>query len=74
MSVAQILEQIESLPPGEQRVLAEMIWEKFGAEDTLTPEQATELDRRLAEFEKNPREGVSWEQIEADLNKRFGWR
>lgn len=75
MSAAQILEQIEHLPPAEQRVIAEVLWEKFGAgEDNLTPEQSAELDRRLAEFEKNPHDGVPWEQVEANLNQRFGWR
>jgi putative addiction module component (TIGR02574 family) len=75
MSAAQILEQIERLPKEEQRVVAEMVWEKYGTfEDDLTPEQSAELDRRLAEFEQNPRDGVPWEQVEADLNKRFGWK
>ena len=75
MSVAQILEQIEQLPPGEQRAVAEIIWEKFGAfEDELTAEQSAELDRRLAEFERNPHDGIPWEEVEAKLNKRFGWQ
>lgn len=74
MSAAQILEQIEQLPIPEQRAIAETLWEKYGGTDDLTPEQATELDRRLAEFEQNPRDGIPWEQVEADLNNRFGWR
>lgn len=75
MSAAQILEQIEHLPPAEQRVIAEVLWEKYGVgEDDLTPEQSAELDRRLAEFEKNPHSGISWEQVESDLDRRFGWR
>lgn len=75
MSTAEILKQIEGLPPVERRVVAEMVWEKYGAaEGELTPEQSAELDRRLAEFEKNPHDGIPWEQVEADLNKRFGWQ
>ena len=75
MSTAEILEQIEHLPPGERRVVAAKIWEKYGdLEDDLTPEQSAELVRRLADFEKNPREGIPWEKVEADLNNRFGWR
>jgi putative addiction module component (TIGR02574 family) len=74
MSATEILEQIEQLPPEQQHEVAEKVLEKYGAFDELTPEQAAELDRRLAEFEKNPREGVPWEQVEADLNKRFGWQ
>ena len=75
MSPAQILEQIEQLPPTEQRVIAEVLWEKYGVgEDDLTPEQSAELDRRLAEFGEDPHDGIPWEQVEADLNKRFSWR
>ena len=75
MSATEILEQIEKLPLAERQEVAEWVVEKYGGlDDALTPEQAAELDRRLAEFEKNPRDGVAWEQVEADLNKRFGWQ
>ena len=75
MSATQILEQIEQLPPQQQHEVAEKVFEKYGGFDNeLTPEQTAELDRRLAEFEKNPREGIPWEQVEADLNQRFGWK
>jgi putative addiction module component (TIGR02574 family) len=72
MSATQVMEQVEKLPFEEQREVFEHLREKF--DDELTPEQAAELDRRLAEFEKNPRAGIPWEQVEADLNKRFGWK
>jgi len=39
----------------------------------LTPEQAAELDRRLADFEKNPRAGIPLEQVKAEMRQRFGW-
>ena len=75
MSAREILEQIEQLPLNERHEVAEKVFEKYGGfDDELTREQAAELDRRLVEFEKNPREGIPWEQVEADLNKRFGWR
>ena len=75
MSATEILAQIEKLPLAERQEVAEMVMEKYGdLDDALTPEQTAELDRRLAEFEKNPRDGVAWEQVEADLNKRFGWQ
>ena len=75
MSATEILEQIEHLPRAEQQAVAEQIWEKFGDfNDELTPEQSAELDRRLADFEKNPHDCIPWEQVEAKLNKRFGWQ
>ena len=47
MSAAQILEQIDQLPPDEQQSVADKILEKYGdCNDELTPEQVAELDRR----------------------------
>jgi len=75
MSATEILEQIRRLPPVEPQAVAEKVLEEYGDfDDELTPEQAAELDRRLADFEKNPHAGIPWEQVEADLNQRFGWR
>jgi putative addiction module component (TIGR02574 family) len=74
MSASDILEQIRRLPPAEQYDVAEKVWEEFGDfDDELTPEQAAELDRRLADFEKNPRAGVPLEQVKAEMRRRFGW-
>ena len=79
MSATEIIEQMRSLPAEQKREVVEQIWAEFGGElgwvdPDLTPEQAAELDRRLADFEKNPREGIPWEQVQADLKQRFGWK
>ncbi len=75
----KIIEQMRGLKTDEKRAVVEQIWTEFGDElgwidPDLTPEQTAELDRRLAEFEKNPHDGISWEQVQADLKKRFGWK
>ena len=36
-------------------------------------EQTAELDRRLADFEKNPHAGIPLEQVKAEMHQRFGW-
>lgn len=77
MSATEIFKAARALPLEERIKLAQDLWESIGengSDPDLTPEQVAELDRRLAEFEKNPREGIPWEQVEADLNKRFGWQ
>jgi len=77
MSATELLKAAESLPLNERIKLAQDLWENVslqGYDPDLTPEQAAELDRRLADFEKNPHDGILWEQVEADLNKRFGWK
>jgi putative addiction module component (TIGR02574 family) len=50
---------------------------KFHAEDeeaetdtALDETQSAELDRRMAEYERDPTAVVPWEQVKADLFKR----
>jgi putative addiction module component (TIGR02574 family) len=77
MSATEVFAAAKALPLDKRIELAQDLWDDIardGFDPDLTPEQAAELDRRLAEFEKNPREGIPWEQVEADLNKRFGWK
>ncbi|MCI0538056.1 MAG: addiction module protein [Verrucomicrobiales bacterium] len=79
MSATEIIELIRPLTAQEKRELIGQIWEKFGDElgfvdPDLTAEQAAELDRRLAEFEKNPHDGIPLEQVEAEMRERFGWK
>jgi len=75
MSASEILEQIRRLPPEEQYDLAEKVWAGLGDVDAgLTPEQAAELDGRLADFEKNPRAGIPLEQVKVEMRQRFGWQ
>lgn len=77
MSAAEILKAAKALPKEERIKLAQDFWEivaEDGYDSDLTPEQAAELDRRLADFEANPHEGIPWEQVKAELNNRFGWK
>ena len=77
MTATEILEAAKALPQEERIKLAQEFWEIVagdGYDPDLTREQAAELDRRLAEFEANPHEGIPWEQVKAELNERFGWK
>lgn len=71
-SVADILQ----LPVQERIHLVEMIWESIVAVPQaieVSPELKTELNARLADFERNPEAGYSWDQIKANL-KNGSWR
>ena len=57
-----------SLP--ERIQLVEDLWDDIAASDKDWPPsnaQQAELDRRVADFERNPREGVSWETAKQEI-------
>lgn len=72
VSVADILE----LPVQERIHLVEIIWESIAAFPQaieVSPELKTELNARLADFERDPEAGYSWDQVKAQL-KNGSWR
>jgi putative addiction module component (TIGR02574 family) len=72
MSAMEILEQIEQLPLDEQHKVAEKVWEKYGDfDDTLTPEQIAELDRRAEDALKNPGRGTPWEELRDEMLLKY---
>lgn len=59
-------EELQKLPVAERLELVEQLWDSIARDAdqlTLTPAQMKELDRRLADYEKNPEEGVPWEEV-----------
>lgn len=72
ISVADIL----GLPVQERIQLVEVIWESIAAFPNaieVSPELKSELEARLADFERNPEAGYSWDQVKAHL-KSGSWR
>jgi putative addiction module component (TIGR02574 family) len=63
LSTAEKIELVhelwESIPPGEE-------------EFELTPEQAQEIKRRIAEHERDPGSAVPWEEVRERLRAKFG--
>jgi putative addiction module component (TIGR02574 family) len=72
VSVADILE----LPVQERIHLVEIIWESIAAFPQaleVSPELKAELAARLADFERDPEAGYSWDQVKAQM-KNGSWR
>lgn len=66
ISIADILE----LPVQERIRLVELIWDSVAAVPEaveVSSELRAELEARLREFEANPEEGYSWEQVKSRL-------
>ena len=60
------IEQILDLPPSERVAIVQEIWESVvqDARDvTLTAAQRDELEKRWLEFQQNPEEGESWDEV-----------
>jgi len=65
-SVANVLE----LPVQERIQLVELIWESIAAVPEaveVSPQLKAELNARLADFERDPEAGYSWDQVKAQL-------
>ncbi len=71
---AQLLIDAKKLPVLERINLVEAIWDTIipnEPEIPLTNAQKSLLDERLAEYEANPMEGSSWEDVKTRLEKRI---
>jgi putative addiction module component (TIGR02574 family) len=66
------LSEILQLTVAERIQLAEDIWDSVAAFPEaipLTDAQKEELDRRLQAYDKNPNEGISWDELKDKLRK-----
>lgn len=79
MSVQELEAEALKLPAGERIRLAQELWDSIipEAENNpdllpLTEAQIRELERRLAEQERDPSSAVPWEDVRARLRARFG--
>ena len=63
-----------TLPSAERIELAMEIWDSIAPEDIPgpTPEQMVEIERRLAEHQRDPSSAIPWEEVQARLRSRFG--
>ncbi len=67
-----LLEEALKLPAGERRKLADDIYDSIvPAPDalSLTDEQKTEIDRRLADYREHPEKAVPWDHVRERLSK-----
>jgi putative addiction module component (TIGR02574 family) len=72
MSATEILAKARELPPEQRREIVEALL------DDLEPEESSEfiaeLERRAEDALKNPGDCVPWEDVRAELKKKYGWQ
>jgi putative addiction module component (TIGR02574 family) len=77
MSTAEILRELPKLKPEERRAVRARLNELDGigdqtwTEGELTEQEKAMLETRLAEYERNPDAGSSWEEVEARLRMQL---
>ena len=69
--MATLPANVSRLSTAEKFELLDALWEDLEASGpSLSTEQAKELDRRVAAYEKNPSDVLSWEQVKAGQPKQ----
>jgi putative addiction module component (TIGR02574 family) len=79
MNKVLLLDELMQLSAPERLDIAEKLWDSVhppgsarpGDIVVLTPEQMAEIDRRLAEHERNPERAAPWDEVRARLWARF---
>jgi len=70
---ASARQEILTLPVSERLQLIEDIWESIASQPAdvpVTPEQRKELDKRLANFERDPSPGEKWDDVKSRITRR----
>jgi len=65
--------ELMKLSPADRIALAQDLLDSAGDQDLppLTPEQIAEIDRRIAEHERDPSSAISLEEVRAWLSSRL---
>ncbi len=73
MRRAELWTELMKLSKAERIELAQDLWDTIRPEDLppLTADEIAELERRLAEHERDPSTAIPWEEVEARLIARL---
>jgi putative addiction module component (TIGR02574 family) len=69
--MATLPDNVKSLSEAEKFELLDALWVDLESHaQPVSAEQAEELDRRVADYEKDPSAVIPWEQVKAEQPKR----
>ena len=73
--MSDIMATLASLSPAEKLELIGELWDDLSSmpdQIPLTDLQIEELDRRKANYQKDPSSALTWEQVESQLKEKYG--
>ncbi len=73
MDITATLNEIATLSIEDRIRLVQAIWDSIAAEQAypdLTEQQKRELDNRIDDYEMNPDNVLTWEEIKASIKKK----
>jgi len=66
--MSDLIPELARLSPRQKLDLIEALWESLDDNDVpVTDAQRAELDRRIAGFEQDREQSISWDQLSAEL-------
>ncbi len=69
--MSDLTPELARLSPRQRLDLIEALWESLDDKDVpVTEAQRAELDRRIAGFEQDREQSISWDQLSAELRQR----
>jgi putative addiction module component (TIGR02574 family) len=69
--MSDLTPELALLSPRQRLDLIEALWESLDDKDVpVTEAQRAELDRRIAGFEQDREQSISWDQLSAELRQR----
>jgi putative addiction module component (TIGR02574 family) len=69
--MSDLIPELARLSPRERLDLIEALWESLDDKDVpVTEAQRAELDRRIAGFEQDREQSISWDPLSAELRQR----
>ncbi len=73
MNKVLLWKELMKLSPTERIELAQDLWDSIAPDEMppLSPDEIAELDRRIAEHERNPGRASPWEEVRARLWARY---
>ncbi len=73
MNITETINEINALNIEERLLIVQAIWDSIAEEQiypNLNEEQKKELDSRIEDFESNPDNVLTWEEIKTSITRR----